>query len=100
EVLDVPGCGYFKTLNNSLRLTQDPIKAHRRMSTWELPTFYYKSIPWGVKPATWQRLDNNRCTVETTQGQEFVTPMRSGATTWLRNLFLQNQNNLFVAPAT
>lgn len=91
EDLGIPGCGYFKTLNEGLRLSA---QLNERHGTWELPSFLYKNLSQ-VHHSTWQQ-DVDGCTVSTGIGQEFVcaNPGADG-NAWIRELFVRNQGNIF-----
>ncbi len=91
EDLEIPGCGYFTTLNDRLRLSD---RLDQRHGTWRLPSFLYRNISQ-VHHGTWQQ-DGDECTVSTGIGQEFVCgdPGISGEK-WIRDLFVRNCDNVY-----
>ena len=88
--LGIPGCGYFTTLNEGLRLSD---RLDGRHGTWRLPSFLYQNISQ-VHHSTWQQ-DSDSCTVSTGIGQEFVcaNPGADGEA-WIRELFVRNEGNV------
>jgi hypothetical protein len=91
EDLNVPGCGYFTTLNDHLLLSNNK---ESYKATWKLPNFFYKNLTQ-VHQKTWQNTQDGYCIVKTGIGQEFVTQMSEKGEEWLRELFLKNQNNIY-----
>lgn len=90
EDLEIPGCGYFRTLNESLQLSH----AHQTPATWRLPGFFMNKVSQ-VYQRSWRMLPTGECTVQTGQGQEFVASVEhSVGNQWLRALFEKNKDNL------
>jgi hypothetical protein len=91
EDLNIPGCGYFTTLNDSLLLSSN--KESNR-ATWKLPIFFYQNLTQ-VHLKTWENTQDGFCTVKTGIGQEFITELSEKGEDWLRELFLTNQDNIY-----
>lgn len=91
EDLNIPGCGYFITLNDDLLLS---CSKESNKATWKLPIFFYKNLTQ-VHQKTWQIEQEKFCTVKTGIGQEFVTHLSKKGEEWVRELFLKNQNNIY-----
>jgi hypothetical protein len=91
EDLNIPGYGYFTTLNDHLLLSNNK---ESKKATWKLPNFFYKNLTQ-VHQKTWQNTKDGFCTVKTGIGQEFVTQLTLKGEEWLRELFSINQNNIY-----
>lgn len=91
EDLNIPGYGYFNTLNNHLLFSSN---LESKKATWKLPNFFYKNLTQ-VHQKTWQNTQDGFCMVKTGIGQEFVTELSVKGEEWLRKLFLENQNNIY-----
>jgi hypothetical protein len=91
EDLNIPGCGYFTTLNNHLLLSNNK---ESQKASWKLPNFFYNNLTQ-VHKKTWQNTNDGFCLVKTGIGQEFITDLSEKGEEWLRELFLQNQKNIY-----
>ena len=91
EDLNIPGCGYFSTLNDHLLLSSNK---ESNKATWKLPNLFYKNLTQ-VHQKTWEKTKDGFCTVKTGIGQEFITELSKQGEEWLRELFLKNQNNIY-----
>lgn len=91
EDLNIPGSGYFTTLNDDLLLSNSK---ESNKATWRLPIFLYKNLTQ-VHHKTWQEAQDGFCTVKTGIGQEFVTQLTEKGEEWLRELFVINQHNIY-----
>jgi hypothetical protein len=91
EDLNIPGCGYFTSLNDTLLLSNSK---ESNPATWKLPNFLFNNLTQ-VHQKTWQDTLDGYCTVKTGIGQEFVTQLSEKGEEWLRELFLKNQNNIY-----
>jgi hypothetical protein len=89
--LNIPGCGYFTTLNDTLLLSNSK---ESNTATWKLPNFLFNNLTQ-VHQQTWQNTLDGFCTVKTGIGQEFVTQLSEKGEEWLRELFLKNQDNIY-----
>lgn len=96
EDLNIPGYGYFMTLNDDLLLSESKVS---NISIWKLPEFFYKNLTY-VLSNTWKKTRDGFCTVETRRGQEFVHELSEKGKDWLRELFLRNQDNIFTLADT
>ncbi|MBM7095736.1 hypothetical protein JSY36_08220 [Bacillus sp. H-16] len=93
EDLEVPGCGYFTALNDSLLLSRSK---DRNKSEWLLPKCFYKQLTQAYKNS-WVDLGDDFCTVKTGRGQEYVTELSAAGEAWLRQLFKRNADNISAA---
>lgn len=91
EDLQIPGCGYFTSLNDDLLLSNNK---EANIATWKLPSFFYHNLTQ-VHQKTWEKTQEDFCTVKTGIGQEFVTNLSKNGEDWLRELFTKNQTNVF-----
>jgi hypothetical protein len=94
---DIPGCGYFTTLNQSLNLSCS--QSQNRPSNWKLPQCFSEQryrptyIKNRIQPCPY---DNSACCANTAiQGQEFVTELTNGRLDWVKELFDKNRNNIY-----
>lgn len=95
--MDIPGCGYFATLNEVLNLSCP--HSQQKPSLWKLPDCFaqpkYRPTYLGnrIEDCTYDRL---ACCVNTAiQGQEFVTELSAGRLDWVKEIFKKNKTNIY-----
>lgn len=98
--MDIPGCGYFSSLNESLRLSCDNLDCQDRekgCSMWAMPGCFKDNRPTyiGKRIKMCSGKDNVCCADTAIIGQEFVSDLQGDTLIWVRDLFIKNSNNIF-----